>query len=79
MTSQYLAGIREGRVLFTQLRRDGFTGAELRSLLTDNIASLERLRDRVAPLAGSRGATDCFDGELAFYRNQLSKIEEEGV
>lgn len=69
---QYIEGIKEGRKLFDWWKRDGFF---TRDLLVDNIASLERLRAKMAPLANTAAEIEFFDGELTFYRNQLKRLD----
>lgn len=70
VSAQYIEGIKEGRKLLTWWKRDGFFS---RDLLTENIASLERLRNRLAPLANTAFEIEFFDGQLDFFRNQLKK------
>ena len=72
VSSQYIEGIKEGRKFFDWWKRDGF---DVRELLERNIDSVQRLRDKIAPLYGSKYEIEFFDGELDFYRNQLKKLE----
>jgi hypothetical protein len=74
ISAQYIEGIKEGRKLLTWWKRDGFF---TRGLLVENIASLERLRDRMAPLANTQYEIEFFDGELDFYRNQLKRLDSQ--
>lgn len=68
VSTQYIEGIKEGRKLLDWWKRDGF---DVRALLISNIDSVQRLRDKMAPLANTKHEIEFFDGQLAFFRNQL--------
>lgn len=68
VSAQYIEGIKEGRKLLNWWKRDGFLSREI---IGENIASLERLRAKLAPLANTAIEVEFFDGQIDFFRNQL--------
>lgn len=68
VSAQYIEGIHEARKLLNWWKRDGFLSREL---VAREVASLERLRTKLAPLAYSAGEVDFFNGQIDFFRNQL--------
>jgi hypothetical protein len=70
VSAQYIEGIKEGRKLLDWWKRDCF---DVQSLLLVEIDQLTALRHRVAQLAGSQDEISFFDGQIAFYKNQLKR------
>lgn len=70
-SAQYIEGIKEGRKIFDWSKRDGFFS---RAWLAGEITSLERLRAKLAPLANTAIEIEFFDGQIAFYKNQMKKL-----
>jgi hypothetical protein len=73
VSEQYIEGIKEGRKLFDWWERDCF---DTRALLSSNLESVTALRAKVARFHGSQYEIEFYDGEIAFYENQLKILED---
>jgi len=71
VSAQYIEGIKEGRAVLNGAKRDSYL---TREWLFGEIAAIERLRAKLAPLANTASEIKFFDGQLDFYRNQLKKV-----